>query len=536
MNNFNEANMVNPLLILFACCCFAASALQCSQHPNQNRLPSKLHAAKATSRAKKLPKSERQFQNALESCLDTSLAAEKEVILIVDSNNVRGKEDFKMTNRDLLVKLKAWKSHCYPNLNIVCSIDHGSIPAVFSYDDLGLVEFAGPNRTADDVIAQSARWFSNASMSGTHKYEEENKDLDIFIVTSDGGLRTRCLRTNQSGNFKRKQKMKENVKVFASPQLLKSFEQVKDSITDTEMVFQSVFEQKVLELETDLRLYERQQPPWPSRQAKLDALTAGPWKSSILSSNDDGGKSDADSVECPKTNFQEKTWHRIVVAENMRCMMKKLSASSSLSTNKLSDLLSRYKSLHEETLSKVDLTHCSMVFDRRIRFEISLQQELIQYLEAGIASASNDKDTSQTTADESPVETAAGILKEMIRESPEKTQDQILLRFISEAPQWLQFPSKGDVRELLQFIAVREKREGFSRKQWHLLPDHASLDCWSVRPGESRRRQRRRAEKQSTRGMAVDEALLAHGADAEEQWFALVKWPRQLEDLLSSRL
>lgn len=535
MSSLLEGSLLSPLLLLFACYFFSGAAFQCAHNPARNKLYFKLYGAKASSRAKTLPKSERQTKNALESCIEISLEAEKEVILVVDANNVRGKEDFKMTNRDLLVKLKAWRSNFYPKLNIVCSIDHGSIPALFSYDGLGLVEFAGPNRTADDVIAQSARWFSNASMADPYnKVEEKNRDVDIFVVTSDGGLRTRCLRANRPGNFKKKRKVKENVKVFASPQLLKSFEQVKEPTIDKEMetsnTLQSLFEEAVFELESDLRMYERLQPPWPNRQAKEDALAAGPWKSAILSSSSDRN-AEGTTFECSKTRFDEKTWYRIVVAENMRRMIQQLAHSSSWSTSKFSVLLSRYQQLHEASLSKRHLEQCTMVFDRRIRFETSLQHALVRYLEAGIAATSKDAISSAPL--ETPIEAAASLLKEMVVEAPERSQDQILLRYINEAPRRLQFPSKPDLKHLLKFIAVREKREGSTRKQWYLLPDHTSLDSWPVSPGESRQRQRKRTERQSP---PLDDALLARGAEVEERWFEIVKWPRKFEEVLSSKL
>eukprot|EP00980_Cylindrotheca_fusiformis_P004679 scaffold992_cov116-Cylindrotheca_fusiformis.AAC.14 len=531
--------MLAPILMFLACFCFSGLALQCHQNPTRTRsrrFPFALYAAKANSFAKKVPKSERQLGNALESCLETSLNAGKEAILVVDANNVRGKEDFKMTNSDLLKKLRDWKSQCYPSLNIVCCIDHGSLPAIFPYDGLGLVEFAGPNRTADDVIAQSARWFTNASVSDDQRgYEEQNKDLDVFIVTSDGGLRIRCLRANnRMGNSRKKRQLKENIKVFASPQLLQSFEQIKSVTIEHDIrpsnSLHMLFEQTVLEVESDLRMYEQLRPPWPSAQAKLDAQVAGPWKCSVLSSN---SKSEFETVpfDFPRETFQENTWNRILVAENMRRMMQQLSASSSWSTDSLGQLLTRYQLLHESSLMKRNSHPSTMVFDRRIRYEVSLQLELIQYLEAAIASTSAGASFASVEY-ESAVESAARILKEMIEEDPEKTSDEILLRYMNEAPRRLQFPNKQDLRKLLQFIAVRGKREGSSRKQWRLLTDHPSLDCWPTQPGQTRRRHRKRYEERKS--PPIDEALLTRGADAEEQWFQMAKWQIQFENELST--
>lgn len=230
--------------------------------------------------------------------------------------------------------------------------------------------------------------------------------------------------------------------------------------------------------------------------------------------------------------FEEKTWHRILVAENLRRMLERLSVSPCWTLDQgLSNILCRYKSLYETSLLQLDMVPSTMVFDRRIRFENSLQLGLIEYLERGVASLA--RETSEAVSSKSPVETAAALLKQMVTESPGKTQDQLLLRYMNEAPQSLKFPTKQDLRELLQFIAVREKREGDSQKEWHLLSDHPSLDCWHVKPGASRRQQRRRAEKQSRGDMPVNEDLLEDGAQAELQWFELLKWPNEIAYLLS---
>ncbi|CAJ1962264.1 unnamed protein product [Cylindrotheca closterium] len=493
-----------------------------------------LFGKKAISRASKLSKNDRDMRNALESCLDGSLnvAEQRDVILMVDSNNVRGKDDFKLTNSQLLSKLKAWRRQFYPNLNIVCHVDHGSRPDIFAYDGLGLVEFAGPNRVADDVIAQSTRWLSNVTMHDDPEYREENLDVDVFVVTSDGGLRTRCLRSNQPGNFKRKRTAKENVKVFASQQLLQSFERIKDDTqsvgdgTDTNPLHK-ILERQVLEVEMDLRSYEQLRPPWPNQKAKEAAMAAGPWKSSLLSPSYDESSQSSEaesdsSPPSPMTTFQEKTWHRIVVAENMRRRMESLSQSEAWSTMEPSGLLKRYHSLHNDSLSDTIPTR-SMVSDNRIRYERTLQQQLVEYLEAGVDSVSDNP--TLTTPTKTPVEVAAALLQTMVLESAGKTQDQILLRYLNEAPEYLQFPTKDNLKGLLTAIAMRQKPEGSTRKQWCLRPDPPRLDCWPIQPGKTSQRQRKSRRSKSLFD-PVDDALVERGAKAEETWFSLLKWKK----------
>ncbi|KAL3927326.1 MAG: hypothetical protein SGBAC_013131 [Bacillariaceae sp.] len=482
-----------------------------------------LFGKKAISRASKLSKEDRDLMNALESCLNSSLnVAKRDVVLMVDSNNVRGKDDFKLTNSQLLSELKTWRQQFYPNLSIVCHVDHGSSPDIFIYDGLGLVEFAGPNRVADDVIAQSTRWLSNVTIRDDNEYVEENLDIDVFVVTSDGGLRTRCLRSNGPANFKRKSKVKENVKVFASQQLLKSIERIgKQNQTNKEKnSLHETLERQVLQVEMDLRSYEQLRPPWKNQKAKAAAMAAGPWKSSLLS--EDSSESEPDTSPSAMTSFEEKTWHRIVVAETMRRRMEALSQSETWSTMETSQLLKRYHSLHNGSLSRTDTTPISMVYDNRIRYERSLQLELVQYIEAGVVDSVSDSLIS-TTPTKSPVDLAAELLQTMILESADKTQDQILLRYLNEAPEHLQFPTKENLKGLLTAIAIRQKPEGSTRKQWCLRSDPPRLDCWPIRPGRASHKQRK-ARRQPKSYSPVDNALVERGKKAEEKWFSLLKW------------
>jgi hypothetical protein len=121
------------------------------------------------------------------------------MILLVESNNVRGKEDFQLTNSGLLKKLQWWRRQSFSSdsnsnrttrMNIVCVMDHGSQAGTFSYEGLGLVVFAGPNRTADDVIAQATRWMAPSPDDNLDSSIDRNEDKtktnesrrDAFVV------------------------------------------------------------------------------------------------------------------------------------------------------------------------------------------------------------------------------------------------------------------------------------------------------------------------------------------------------------------
>lgn len=502
--------------VTYLCYVVTGFQLQSASAIKKKTSATALYGRKALGRASKLSKDDREPGNALEFCLDTSLA-ERNVILMVDSNNVRGKEDFKLTNSELFSKLKAWRRQLYPTLNIVCHVDHGSLPDIFEYDGLGLVQFAGPNRTADDAIAQSAYWFSNVTIHDEHV--EENTDLDVFVITSDNGLKLRCLQSN--GNFKRKRKVKENVKVFASQQLLQSFERIQnDDSTETEdgktNPLHQTLEEQVLQVEMDLRSYEQLRPPWPNQAAKAEAMAAGPWVSSLLGASK--------KPEYPTYSFNEKTWHRIVVAENMRRRMQTLSQSEAWSTMVASDLLRRYQSTYKDFLSSIDTSPVNMVLDNRIRLEQTIQIELVEYLEASIDSIS-DNPSPKASPKKTPVEMAAELLEKIVLEAPDKTQDQILLRYLNEAPDQLQFPAKDNLKGLLTAIAVRQKPDGSTRKQWCLRSDPPRLDCWPIQPGMTSPKQRKRNARLSLKSGPVDEALAARGIEAEEKWFELVQLP-----------
>ena len=120
---------------------------------------------------KKAPSSHSRKKNPLDTALaeyvlsSSSASADgRPTLLIVDTNNVRGKSDFAIWNCDLLPLLTSLRNQYQPRseqqqqhlLHIVYVMDHGCRPQVFDYED-GLIVFAGPHRTADDVIAQATR-------------------------------------------------------------------------------------------------------------------------------------------------------------------------------------------------------------------------------------------------------------------------------------------------------------------------------------------------------------------------------------------
>ena len=96
--------------------------------------------------------------------------------VIVDGDNVRGKSNFELSHADLISQSALWAQERGLGGRVVVAIDHGSSADACYLPELGLaVCFAGPEATADDLIARAAPCFANA-----------------LVITADAGLAKRC--------------------------------------------------------------------------------------------------------------------------------------------------------------------------------------------------------------------------------------------------------------------------------------------------------------------------------------------------------
>ena len=311
-------------------------------------------------------------ENALEACLRQSFCQEDEhgevstkvqIILFLDFNNIRGKSDFAHSHAEFLMKVSAWmKEYESENMVVICAVDHASKAETYALAEFHnhlLVVFAGPNQTADDVIAEGTRYFVEDDNEDPNEETVKSSNM-VFVVTSDGELRQRCLRCNpnhrprgrlQKRNHKKKktnQQQKDNVKVFSSFQYLDCLEANQDTQSQP-----TLFQNHLAKIERDIRLYESQRPPWSSRQEKIDAMALGTWKSTLLeapsSSSNEGielvstvlpeKEFTAETYPDPTTakSFREFTWHRVLIAESMRRLLLSQSQQQhkALSSNQL---------------------------------------------------------------------------------------------------------------------------------------------------------------------------------------------------------
>ena len=360
---------------------------------------------------------------ALERCLQESLA-QNDVILLVDANNVRGKTNaqFEWTMVELLLRLSHWqRSRTAPiidhadttttssttttttitsstsdsskaiqnNLEIVCVLDHGCQSQSLVYANDLLMVFAGPQQTADDVLAVASRWLTTtispaadntsideSSPSKSTVNNNNNDNNHVFVITSDRELRQRCLRNNRPGNFKKKQKQKDFVKVFDSASFVRTLQQ-HEEVGECNMA-----EKKSMQFE---------------RSVRND------------SSNNDRTRSLADT-----TGFDEKTWHRVLFAEFLRRSLQSHHPPSS-SPWTLSNRMRAYRhKFQQHAIEKRDRNTqaenrlTSMFLDHRIEYESQQQQHLLNYLEHAVGgnvpakseeTAHSSKDPRKTRSD-----------------------------------------------------------------------------------------------------------------------------------------
>lgn len=350
---------------------------------------------------------------SFEAFTKSSLEEERSTFLLVDFNNVRGKSDFALTNHDLLFQLDKWKSSFSSSrkIQIICVIDHGAYPHAYQFGNLGLVIFAGPDRTADDIIVKATRWLivpnteDVTDLRDTTSTTSFDTNTVVSVVTSDRELKMRCLRINRlrRGN-RNKKSINAQVKVFESFHLLdclRKFSSLNANIKSTcdnsylestratasSIKLRHVLKQELARLERDIRFYDYKCPPWESGQEQVEASEAIPYKTTVLSNNITDNlitqfQEENNGVCSPKKVYNEKTWHRVLIAENMRQMLERVPAS----VKAPNDILLQYQCQYNKQSSKNECPP-NLFLDHRLKFEPQMQEELVQYFDRALRSS-----------------------------------------------------------------------------------------------------------------------------------------------------
>ena len=119
-------------------------------------------------------------------------------------------------------------------------------------------------------------------------------------------------------------------------------------------------------------------------------------------------------------------------------------------------------------------------------------------------------------------ELAVEAMQQLVQDSPNKIQNEILLRYMNEAPEHLQSSRQQDLADLLNQIAIREKRHDDIRPRWYLA-DGAEQEALDFQPRRGRRSEKRiRAHIEQS--AQVDEELVAMGRSTENRWLELIQW------------
>ncbi|KAL7532383.1 hypothetical protein ACHAXR_009071, partial [Thalassiosira sp. AJA248-18] len=117
-----------------------------------------------------------------------TLTQNRNIAIVIDVENVRGKTDFELDHADFLDRLMVWVSlRNHAMGRTIAVVDHGSNSTAHLLLDKKnaafCVGFAGPHVKADDVIARDVKWLL---------YAPESTTQHVLVITSDQELIWRC--------------------------------------------------------------------------------------------------------------------------------------------------------------------------------------------------------------------------------------------------------------------------------------------------------------------------------------------------------
>lgn len=279
-------------------------------------------------------------------------------VVIVDANNVRGMDgSFRLTNYDLLRALSVWQrseTTSAAAMIIVCVMDHGTLPCTSSYQGVDVV-FAGPERTADDVIAEDCQWWLS-------------RNYDVLVATSDRELVYRCIhQPDAERNSDNSQSSQHRVEIFASKELSSMLRKVWN---------QNMIMRRSTIVASDFTSLE------PLHQLEHNIRSRfGYQQQSLADDEHSEGDKNGNKATLGDKYFLETTWQRILLAEQLRMI---LSEDQQQHTNwtetdagHLSPELLQYRLKNSDITSQVMI---SIFDDQRIRHDRAAQEALRHYL------------------------------------------------------------------------------------------------------------------------------------------------------------
>ena len=123
------------------------------------------------------------------SRLAAAAASSRDIYVLVDVENVRGRSDFALSHGQLLDRAAVWARRRGLRGRVVLVVDHGSEPTGHHLPGGGLaVVFSGNQQKADDVIVRDVA------------YAQGTLGLDVFCVTRDQDLIRRCHQAGTAGS------------------------------------------------------------------------------------------------------------------------------------------------------------------------------------------------------------------------------------------------------------------------------------------------------------------------------------------------
>ncbi|KAJ1440531.1 hypothetical protein B484DRAFT_443407 [Ochromonadaceae sp. CCMP2298] len=123
-------------------------------------------------------------------------SSEHSGIILIDGDNVRGKTKFSVDKERLCEDVERWSEAAGVRGRVGIVFDHAQRHQAFVLPSGLCVVFAGPRKSADDVLSRDVRWVQG------------NLGVGVMVITEDLLLRRRCRTNAQSSRLSQKKAKK----------------------------------------------------------------------------------------------------------------------------------------------------------------------------------------------------------------------------------------------------------------------------------------------------------------------------------------